>query len=314
MRKFNLFIISAVLLLISCSNNQYAPSAPKDSDNDGVTDQLDQCPFTPAGINVGDTGCSYDSDGDGVIDTQDQCADTTAEDEVDASGCTIFAAGAQSASVPNCLFDQNTNECLSNLPFFPWPIPPPSTYFTPRDIEFLQINHGSLGAMADSLESILGEAGYTQFKYYNVPWGVAMATQLERIEIDGTPFPSPARWDINDMSLSIDDFQVGQFLRMLVGAEPGLYRVLVFVVTEKTQEIVFDQKSPPLTEQEIQKIADDGAISLPEQIRDVEIGGDYNLSILIYEMFRKRTGVEAKIYKSNFPVKIHLSNTEINLL
>lgn len=32
-------------------------SAPADSDNDGVADTLDQCPNTPAGVEVDDTGC-----------------------------------------------------------------------------------------------------------------------------------------------------------------------------------------------------------------------------------------------------------------
>ena len=34
-----------------------APAAPKDSDNDGVTDDKDQCPGTPAGATVNSIGC-----------------------------------------------------------------------------------------------------------------------------------------------------------------------------------------------------------------------------------------------------------------
>lgn len=47
----------------------------KDSDGDGVTDDIDQCPDTPSGEEVNETGCSdsqIDSDGDGVIDSIDQ--------------------------------------------------------------------------------------------------------------------------------------------------------------------------------------------------------------------------------------------------
>jgi OOP family OmpA-OmpF porin len=34
-----------------------APPAPQDSDKDGVTDDVDRCPGTPAGVAVDDTGC-----------------------------------------------------------------------------------------------------------------------------------------------------------------------------------------------------------------------------------------------------------------
>jgi len=48
-----------------------AVAAPSDSDNDGVTDDLDKCPGTPAGAKVDSTGCELDSDSDGVADSMD---------------------------------------------------------------------------------------------------------------------------------------------------------------------------------------------------------------------------------------------------
>ncbi len=59
----------------------------KDSDGDGVNDDLDKCPGTPAGTTVGTDGCPLDSDGDGVIDDNDQCPGTPAGVEVDSNGC-----------------------------------------------------------------------------------------------------------------------------------------------------------------------------------------------------------------------------------
>lgn len=47
------------------------PTLP-DSDNDGVTDQFDQCPGTPEGIPVDVNGCPMDTDGDGVPDYRDK--------------------------------------------------------------------------------------------------------------------------------------------------------------------------------------------------------------------------------------------------
>jgi OOP family OmpA-OmpF porin len=61
--------------------------APVDSDNDGVPDNRDQCPGTPAGAQVDSRGCELDSDNDGVVNSKDQCPNTTAGAMVDATGC-----------------------------------------------------------------------------------------------------------------------------------------------------------------------------------------------------------------------------------
>ncbi|WP_181884982.1 OmpA family protein [Pontibacter diazotrophicus] len=44
-----------------------------DADGDGVPDRRDQCPDTPAGVEVDRNGCPLDADADGVPDYQDQC-------------------------------------------------------------------------------------------------------------------------------------------------------------------------------------------------------------------------------------------------
>ena len=62
-------------------------AAPVDSDGDGVTDDLDRCPNTPAGARVDADGCALDSDGDGVADHMDECAGTVAGAAVDEKGC-----------------------------------------------------------------------------------------------------------------------------------------------------------------------------------------------------------------------------------
>lgn len=64
-----------------------APAPPKDSDGDGVSDDLDKCPDTPAGVAVDKDGCPKDSDGDGVPDYLDKCPNTPPGTKVDANGC-----------------------------------------------------------------------------------------------------------------------------------------------------------------------------------------------------------------------------------
>jgi len=58
-----------------------------DSDGDGVADQFDKCPGTPAGVAVDSHGCPMDTDGDGVPDFKDKQLITPTECQpVDADG------------------------------------------------------------------------------------------------------------------------------------------------------------------------------------------------------------------------------------
>lgn len=60
-----------------------------DRDQDGIADDADLCPNTPAGTKVNAKGCPVDSDGDGVPDELDRCPGTARGVKVDANGCPI---------------------------------------------------------------------------------------------------------------------------------------------------------------------------------------------------------------------------------
>jgi OOP family OmpA-OmpF porin len=64
---------------------------PVDTDGDGVTDEFDKCPGTPAGTPVDSVGCPLpqDDDGDGVVNENDKCPGTPPGKKVDAVGCEI---------------------------------------------------------------------------------------------------------------------------------------------------------------------------------------------------------------------------------
>ena len=69
-----------------CSNSQ------KDTDGDGLTDDIDVCPDTPEGEAVNEEGCSasqIDSDGDGVFDEDDNCRliPNPLQEDADGDGC-----------------------------------------------------------------------------------------------------------------------------------------------------------------------------------------------------------------------------------
>ncbi|MFD2719673.1 OmpA family protein [Hymenobacter monticola] len=64
-----------------------------DADADGVADNDDRCPNTPAGVRVDATGCPLDADGDKVPDYLDKCPNTPAGVQVDATGCPLDRDG-----------------------------------------------------------------------------------------------------------------------------------------------------------------------------------------------------------------------------
>ncbi len=65
----------------------------KDSDGDGLSDDKDGCPSTPASTADGCPAAApvvqTDSDGDGVYDAQDDCSGTLSGLRVDAKGCAV---------------------------------------------------------------------------------------------------------------------------------------------------------------------------------------------------------------------------------
>ncbi len=71
-------------------------TTPNDADDDGVIDDNDQCPDTPAGVAVDAAGCPLDTDQDGVANYLDKCPNTAAGVQVDESGCKFALTSTES--------------------------------------------------------------------------------------------------------------------------------------------------------------------------------------------------------------------------
>ena len=78
--------------LFCCAALAARPPLMVDGDADGVSDEIDECPYTPPGVRVNAVGCPLkadDADADGVADQNDDCPYTPAGAVVDAHGCAI---------------------------------------------------------------------------------------------------------------------------------------------------------------------------------------------------------------------------------
>lgn len=78
---------------VSSGTTSISSSGKNDSDNDGIPDDKDKCPYNEIGVPVDEHGCPLDGDYDGVPDALDHCPNTdrNAKGLVDIYGCPVDA-------------------------------------------------------------------------------------------------------------------------------------------------------------------------------------------------------------------------------
>lgn len=137
------------------------------------------------------------------------------------------------------------------------------------------------------LSEALEHAGYTEKSYWSVPRGFALATRLEQIDAAGKPKPPPARWSA-EMPRLTGGFSLSAYLRALFTAEPGYYRIVVFIVTTAP----FADSNQPATSDEARAWVAKGLNALPESLASQSYGPDVVCTAMIYE-FERQSGSEA---------------------
>lgn len=130
-----------------------APEAVVDSDGDGVPDDKDACPNTPAGVVVDARGCPLDSDGDGVPDYLDKCPDTKPGVATNKEGCPIDQVGAnREFETVNFAFDRSDLNARAQTILDE----------ASKVIVDLQAKHGGLVIQIDGHTDSIGSPGYNQ--------------------------------------------------------------------------------------------------------------------------------------------------------
>ena len=165
----------------------------------------------------------------------------------------------------------------NDIPAFPLPPPQPSatdeippTYFE---------RSKSLDDVNNILTKALDKCGYLRKSYFYVPDGFALVTQLEKINLDGSPKGDDERWVAETQ---VGSFSLKDYFKRLLKANPGFYRCIVFVVTDK----YFHYSDTLATKNQANQWLIDGVNRLPAEIGQLGLNSNYAFNVLIYE-FKK---------------------------
>jgi hypothetical protein len=193
------------------------------------------------------------------------------------------------------------------MPDFPWPPPTPSAQTVLPDQLFRTSGRPTptLAAIGSGLVAALERARYFEYSYYRAPGGFALVARLERIDVDGTPMPEEFRFLLPD---SPEPFSLKAYIRQLFFAPTGLYRQIVFVVTDQP----FSATGTQLNAAAAARLLSQGANTLPREFGLVTFTGNHRVTALIYE-FRKgtRQGDVSTLTPSRLGARVHLDRSGI---
>lgn len=159
-----------------------------------------------------------------------------------------------------------------------------------------------------TLTNALSGAGYYEASYYSVPDGFAVVTRLEQINSDGTPKPSPSRWETQPRRL--EKFSLAEYLRALFLANPGFYRIIVFVVTPHP----FTQSREVVTREEAISWLRFGANVLPLELSLQPYSAAFTCTALIYEFEKVDVQAKATIkVPGRLSAQIHIEKSGIGV-
>jgi hypothetical protein len=192
----------------------------------------------------------------------------------------------------------------------PWPPPMPScrVVLDRAVVEQGRFKIKKLGDIDDALLYAINKAGYSEVSYWSVPQGFAIVTPVEQIDSTGRPLENGMRW--SQKIAQMKDFSIQGYLKALVTAPQGHFRVLVFVASPEP----FAPVSTKEVLSTIEKWSTGGLNFIPEPIRSKPVDKRYRITALIYE-FKKTKDSEypENIAPGQLKVVDHFRETRLAL-
>jgi hypothetical protein len=176
----------------------------------------------------------------------------------------------------------------SEMPQFPWPPPAPTfSHALPRGL-VVQADGETLKTAFDRMLAALRRGGFDVWSVYAIgDDGFAVAARMERINDDGTPRPGADRWMLRP---SPREFSLTEFLKGLVTAQSGRYRVLVLLLTSRP--VTFGPSPSP---GDVMKLPAGGADSLPPDLAAKLVPPGRSSVALVYELFKRAPDDPARL-------------------
>jgi len=178
------------------------------------------------------------------------------------------------------------------MPIFPYPVPKASaTQILPRQLLVGSVAQPTFGSVAEKLQHALDRAGYGQSSFYALAGGhgIAVATQLEQINDDGSPKNGDARFQLNLAPLAATEFSLTNYLRALFTARSGRFRVIVFTLSSGVTQ---DSRAP--SEAAAITWAGSGQTHLPVRFASIPFTDQVTCTALIYEFEKMDYNADAK--------------------
>lgn len=192
-----------------------------------------------------------------------------------------YIDSTETASIPT----EPSSTPGSVLPGFPWPPPEPSTRAI---VPFNQLNQFATFKDVDwIISTALTRSGYDERSYFAVPYGFAVVTRLEQINIFGKPDYSN-RWASELSPIQLYDFSLSNYLEALFLAPQGYYRVFVFIITSD----IIIQSGTPVSQSDVQGWITEGANKLPVWMETLRFTEDHDCTVYVYEFIQSGIGSE----------------------
>jgi hypothetical protein len=235
------------------------------------------------------------------------------KDSVGAKSVTIYDDTATPSPAPH-IAPSPTSTIAQSTPT-PTPQPTLPTFFPPKataTVELpLKLQYGSLTLQTLSyrISKALDAAGYERRSYFwldkdHAP-GFAIITHIEQIHADGTPVTT-GRWSF-DLP-SYEHFSIASFLKTMIKADPGIYRMIALVVSEHP----FEEKKEAITSDQVAMLnAGPKFLGITEN-SEVTVTSDYHCIAYVYE-FERKTRNDDPVFKdaSDVLASTHLKSTTL---
>jgi hypothetical protein len=191
---------------------------------------------------------------------------------------------------------------VTPIPQFELPPPKPSSSYVFDKSQFEK--YKKLREIDGIISGALSANGYTEKSYFAVPNGFALVTRIEKMNEDGTSVEPPDRWNIDKLNLK---FSIRNYLKALFFGTTGYYRVIVFVVTDKS----FNTSKKKISRREAYAWLNEGNLTLPDYIGNMNFSNKHQIVSLVYEFSKKESAEPVFSDPSKLTGSIHLTQSNI---